>query len=72
MEIHLHVANVGKIRFTQFVANLEIHIVSKVSICKISLTLNNFKGHIKMIWASKLKEVTKIMNMKLKHNFTFA
>jgi hypothetical protein len=45
----LHVAGVGKLWSTQFVANLEIHIVSKVTICKISFTLNYFKDHIKMI-----------------------
>jgi hypothetical protein len=31
---------------TQFVTNLELHIVSKVPTHKISLTLNNFKNHM--------------------------
>jgi hypothetical protein len=62
---------VGKLRSTQFMANLELRIVSKVTTHKISLTLNNFKDHISLIWASKLKEIIKIMNMKLKHNCTF-
>jgi hypothetical protein len=37
---------VGKLRSTQFVANLELHILSKVTTHKISPTLNNFKDHI--------------------------
>jgi hypothetical protein len=37
---------VGNLQCTQFELNLELHIVSKVTTCKISLTLNNFKDHI--------------------------
>jgi len=59
-------------RSTQFVANLELHILTKVITHTISFTLNNFKNHIyMMIWDSNLKEVTIIMNMKLRHNYTF-
>jgi len=44
---HCQVAlGVGKLWSTQFVANLELHIMSKVATHKISLTLNNFKDHI--------------------------
>jgi hypothetical protein len=37
---------VGKIRFTQFVPNLKLHLALKVVLGKISFTLNNFKDHI--------------------------
>jgi hypothetical protein len=62
---------VGKLQCTQFEANLELHEISKVATHKISLTLNNFKDHIIIIWASKLKEFTRIMNINLRHNYTF-
>jgi hypothetical protein len=37
---------VGKLWSTQFEANLELHIVSKIATRKISFTLNYFKDHI--------------------------
>ncbi len=40
------VQGVGKLWHTQFEANLELHIVSKVATRKISLILNNFLNHI--------------------------
>ncbi len=67
----IDIEGVGKLRCTQFDTNLELHIISKVVTRKISLTLNNFKIKYKWFGASKLKEVTRIMNMKLRYNFTF-
>jgi len=37
---------VGKLWCTQFEANLELHVISKVATRKISLTLNNFKNQL--------------------------
>jgi len=36
----------AKLWFTQFVANLKLHIIFKVATCNISLTLNNFKDRM--------------------------
>jgi hypothetical protein len=43
--------------WTHFVSKLEIHIVLEVITHKISLTLNSFKNHIKLIWALKTKPI---------------
>jgi hypothetical protein len=41
-----YLKGVGKLQFTQFMANLKTHMVSKVVTRKLSSTLNNFKDHI--------------------------
>jgi len=51
------------VRCKFFKEKLKLHIISKVVICKTSLTLNYLKNHILIIWASKINKFIKTMNM---------